>query len=159
VSDEPAPNPLAEGLTEYRSAEPCLMVIFGATGDLANRKLLPAIYSLACQGYLPAGFSVVGAALPDISVEEFRKTAGKSIREHARIRPIDEGVLRTFLASLEYVRVDFGSDSDFKALKRRLDDMDSNRHTAGNRVFYCATPPPTYKLIAQRLGGNGLVAT
>jgi len=74
-----APNPLAEGLHDYRVAEPALMVIFGATGDLSGRKLLPALYNLAKQRLLPAGFAVVGAAIDDLTDDAFRKRASEKI--------------------------------------------------------------------------------
>ncbi len=156
MTTELAPNPLADGLHDYRSAEPALMVIFGATGDLASRKLLPAIYSLAQQGALPPGFAVVGASKDEISVEDFRQKAGQSIRDHARRQPVDEGLLKAFLNSLEYVHVDFASEADFKNLRRLLEELDTTHHTGGNRIFYCATPPPTYELIAEKIGSAGL---
>src|SRR5258708_79324 len=90
-----ATNPLREGLQDYRVIDPALMVIFGATGDLARRKLLPAIYNLAAQRVLPPGFTVVGVAKDDGSDEEFRKVAGESIREHSRTQPVNETVLRS----------------------------------------------------------------
>ncbi|HEY8761396.1 MAG TPA: glucose-6-phosphate dehydrogenase, partial [Candidatus Dormibacteraeota bacterium] len=79
VAEAPASNPLSEGLQEYRVIDPALMVIFGATGDLANRKLLPAIYNLAVQRILPAGFAVIGVARDDRSDSAFRKLVGESI--------------------------------------------------------------------------------
>src|SRR2546427_5030956 len=97
-----APNPLAEGLHDYRVAEPCIMVIFGATGDLSGRKLLPALYNLAKQRLLPAGFAVVGAAIDDLSDDAFRKRAAEKIREFSRTQPIDERVLDSFLSTCFY---------------------------------------------------------
>src|SRR6266571_3074375 len=114
------PNPLAEGLHDYRLADPSIMVIFGATGDLSSKKLLPAIYNLAKQRLLPAGFAVMGAAIDDMSDDAFRKR------------------------------------DDFKALQRRLDELDSSRHTGGNRVYYCATPPPTYETIVEQLKATAM---
>ena len=92
-----APNPLAEGLHDYRVGEPCLMVIFGATGDLSGRKLLPALYNLAKQRLLPAGFAVVGAAIDDLTDDAFRKHASEKIAEFSRTQPIDQRVLDAFL--------------------------------------------------------------
>ena len=86
---EEAPNPLAEGLHDYRIADPAVMVIFGATGDLSGRKLLPALYNLAKQRSLPAGFAVVGAAMNQISEDAFRKLASDRIREFSRTQPIE----------------------------------------------------------------------
>src|SRR5450759_3006850 len=146
-----ATNPLAEGLHDYRVGEPCLMVIFGATGDLSGRKLLPALYNLSKQRLLPAGFAVVGAAIDDMTDESFRKHASEKITEFSRTQPIDQRVLDAFVSSCFYVKVDFGKLDEFKALQRRLAELDTTRHVAGNRMFYCATPPPTYETIVEQL--------
>src|SRR3984893_12691122 len=146
-----APNPLAEGLHDYRVGEPCLMVIFGATGDLAGRKLLPVLYNLAKQRLLPAGFAVVGAAIDDLTDESFRKHASEKITEFSRTQPIDQRVLDAFLSACFYVKVDFSRLDDFKKLQSRLVELDTSRHVSGNRMFYCATPPPTYETIVEQL--------
>jgi glucose-6-phosphate 1-dehydrogenase len=151
-----AKNPLADGMHDYRATEPCVMVIFGATGDLSNRKLLPSIYNLARQGLLPPGFTVVGAAMDDISAADFRKHAEKSVREHSRTQPVDDDVLRSFIRGLDYQAVRFEDESAFQALRKKLETIDGDRQTGGNRMFYCATPPPTYPLIAKQLQGSGL---
>ena len=151
-----AANPLAEGLHDYRVGEPCLMVIFGATGDLAGRKLLPALYNLAKQRLLPAGFAVVGAAIDDLTDDAFRKHASEKIAEFSRTQPIDQRVLDAFLGGCFYNKVDFGKLDDFKALQRRLGELDTTRHVSGNRMFYCATPPPTYETIVEQLKAAGM---
>ena len=153
---EEAANPLAEGLHDYRVADPAVMVIFGATGDLSGRKLLPALYNLAKQRSLPAGFAVVGAAMDDLTEDAFRKHASDKIHAFSRTQPIDDRVLDTFLSSLSYVKVDFGKLEDFKALGQKLQELDSTNHIPGNRIFYCATPPPTYQSIALQLQAAGL---
>jgi len=127
------------------------MVIFGATGDLSSKKLLPAIYNLAKQRLLPAGFAVVGAAIDDLSDDAFRKRAAEVISEHSRTQPVDQTVLSSFLQAVFYLKVDFGKADDFKSLQKKLDELDRSRHTAGNRVYYCATPPPTYETITEQL--------
>ena len=152
------PNPLATGLHEYRTADPALMVIFGATGDLSRRKLLPSIYNLARQRLLPPGFAVVGAAMDDLSDEQFRDRALESIREHSRTQPIEEDVLHALAQAIYYQPLQFQELDGWKELKRRLGDLDHQRHTGGNVVFYCATPPPTYPTIVQQLGAVGLNA-
>jgi len=151
-------NPLAEGLHDYHVADPSIMVIFGATGDLSSKKLLPAIYNLAKQRLLPPGFAVVGAAIDDLSDDAFRKRAAEVITEHSRTQPIDPTVLQAFLSAAFYIKVDFSKLDDFKALQRKLDDLDKSRHTAGNRVYYCATPPPTYETITEQLKAAALVS-
>ena len=153
---EEAPNPLAEGLHDYRVADPAVMVIFGATGDLAGRKLLPALYNLGKQRSLPAGFAVVGAAMSELSDEAFRKRASDEIHAFSRTQPIDDRVLDALLSSLSYVKVDFSKLDDFKALGKRLQELDNTRLIPGNRIFYCATPPPTYQTIALQIQAAGL---
>ncbi|MDQ2943835.1 MAG: glucose-6-phosphate dehydrogenase [Candidatus Dormibacteraeota bacterium] len=154
-----APNPLAEGLHDYRVAEPCIMVIFGATGDLSGRKLLPALYNLAKQRLLPAGFAVVGAAIDNLTDDAFRKRAAEKITQHSRTQPIDQRVLDGFLASCFYTKVDFSRLEDFKVLQRRLGELDTTRHIAGNRIYYCATPPPTYETIVEQLKAAAMTGT
>src|SRR5258706_15176079 len=146
-----AANPLAEGLHDYRVAEPCIMVIFGATGDLSGRKLLPALYNLAKQRLLPAGFAVVGAAIDDLSDDAFRKRATEKINTFSRTQPVDQQVLQSFLEALFYVKLDFGKLDDFRTLGRKLGELDTTRHMGGNRLFYCAPPPPTYETLTEQL--------
>jgi glucose-6-phosphate 1-dehydrogenase len=149
-------NPLSEGLHEYRVVDPALMVIFGATGDLARRKLLPAIYNLAAQRVLPPGFTVVGVAKDDGSDESFRKVVGESIRAHSRTQPVNETVLSSLLEGMRYRQLSFEDAAAFKQLDRFLDVVAGDRHTGGNRVYYCATPPPTFPLIVGNLGAAGM---
>ena len=153
---EEAPNPLAEGLHDYRIADPAVMVIFGATGDLSGRKLLPALYNLAKQRSLPAGFAVVGAAMNEMTDDAFRKHASDTIHQFSRTQPIDARVLDAFLSSISYVKVDFAQIGDFKALAQKLRQLDDANHIPGNRIFYCATPPPTYQTIALQIQASGL---
>ncbi len=133
------------------------MVIFGATGDLSSKKLLPALYNLAKQRLLPAGFAVVGAAIDALSDDQFRQHASEVITAHSRTQPIDQTVLQAFLQAVFYNKVDFSKLDDFKSLSRRLEELDNSRHTNGNRVYYCATPPPTYETITEQLKAGGLV--
>src|SRR5438270_9579452 len=132
------------------------MVIFGATGDLSGRKLLPALYNLAKQRSLPAGFAVVGAAIDDLDDDAFRNHAAAKVHEFSRTQPIDDRVLTSFLSSLSYVKVDFSNVDDFKHLGRKLQELDASNHIPGNRIFYCATPPATYRTIAVQLQASAL---
>src|SRR4029077_21139843 len=156
VKVEEAPNPLAEGLHDYRVADPAVMVIFGATGDLSGRKLLPALYNLSKQRSLPAGFAIVGAAMTEMSDQSFRQLASQKIHEFSRTQPIDDRVLSAFLDMLSYVKVDFSKTEDFRALGQKLQELDNSNHIPGNRMFYCATPPQTYQLIAVQLQAAAL---
>ena len=152
-------NPLAEGLHDYRVADPLVMVIFGATGDLSGRKLLPAIYNLAKQRLLPAGFSIVGAAIDDLTEDAFRKHAADVITKFSRTQPVDADVLHTFLDEVFYIKVDFSKLDDFKTLQRKVDELDHARDAGGNRVYYCATPPPTYETITEQLKDAGVTSS
>jgi glucose-6-phosphate 1-dehydrogenase len=149
-----AANPLSEGLHEYRVGDPAIMVIFGATGDLSRRKLLPAIYNLAVQRMLAGGFTIVGAALDAIDDQRFRELVKAAIREHSRTQPVNETVLKSLVDGLRYQRLDFGDVAGFGRLDRLIDSLDQERHTGGNRVYYCATPPATFPLIVRGLGEN-----
>jgi glucose-6-phosphate 1-dehydrogenase len=156
VRVEEAPNPLAEGLHDYRVADPAVMVIFGGTGDLSGRKLLPALYNLAKQRSLPAGFAVVGTGRDDLTDQAFRKQASDKIHQFSRTQPIDDRVLSALLDSLSFVKVDFSKLDDFKLLATKLQALDDTRLVPGNRIFYCAVPPQTYQLIAVQLQAAGL---
>jgi glucose-6-phosphate 1-dehydrogenase len=150
-----AENPLAAGLHQSRTPQPCVLVIFGATGDLAKRKLVPALYALAADGNLAAGFSVVGAGRTEIDDEAFRASMREGISEHSRL-PVDESVLDTFVEGLHYVTFDLEHAGGFDRLKERLDDVDARRGTGGNRIYYFAVPPSGIARLAGRLGEEGL---
>jgi len=145
-------NPLAAGLQDYRVVDPSLLVIFGGSGDLTRRKLLPAIYNLAAQHLLPPGFGVVGAAKDDLDDKSYRELAGKAIREFSRTQPVNENVLASLLDGFRWRTLTFDDSAGFAALDRQLDELDQERGTSGNRVYYCATPPATYPLIVRNLG-------
>jgi len=149
-------NPLAEGLSEYRAADPALMVIFGATGDLSGRKLLPALYNLARNRLLPAGFALVGAALDPLDDDRFRDLAAERIRKHSRTQPVDADTLDAFLRDVHYLPLDFSQADGFGRLRERLNQLDAARHTGGDVVFYCATPPTAYSMISDQLKAAGL---
>ena len=102
-----APNPLREGLRIKHSPEPCAMVIFGATGDLTHRKLLPALYNLALETPLPAGFSVVGFARRPYTDEQFRDQALESINQYSRQKPVNPQVWESFASGIHYLQSDF----------------------------------------------------
>src|SRR5260370_7649221 len=118
------------------------MVTFGATGDRSGRKLLPALYNLAKQRLLPAGFAVVGAAIDDLSDDAFRKRATDKINTFSRTQPVDQQVLQSFLEALYYVKVDFGKLDDFRTLGRKPGELAPPPHLAPNRSFYSAPHPP-----------------
>ncbi|MEX2426601.1 MAG: glucose-6-phosphate dehydrogenase, partial [Thermomicrobiaceae bacterium] len=157
TSQQTLENPLREGLSLERLPSPCAMVIFGASGDLTRRKLMPALYDLALEGLLPPGFSVVGYARSPKTNEEFRAEVRESVRENARRTPIDEGLLRNFEEGVSYISGDFSNPEDYARLGEELERLDRERNASGNRVYYLATPPPAYAEIAHHLANNHLV--
>ena len=152
----PAPNPLREGLRIERTPPPCAMVIFGASGDLTRRKLLPALYDLALERLLPAGFSVVGLARQEMSSTVFRANMHDAINEFSRRAPVNDTVWESFSQGISYVRGDFTKPEVYDTLKQTLDQLDRERGTLGNRLFYLATPPDYYDDIIEQLGAHGL---
>src|SRR5579875_1020368 len=140
-------NPLREGLRLERVPHPCAMVIFGATGDLTRRKLVPALYNLAIEGLLPPGFSVVGYARRPWSDDEFRQHLREGVDQFSRRRPVEPGVWDPFAQGISYIQGEFEDTSDFKRLAGALDQLDRDRGTAGNRIYYLATPPTEYEII------------
>jgi glucose-6-phosphate 1-dehydrogenase len=103
----------ADDVRRYRPAEPILFVIFGATGDLSRRKLLPSLYNLAVQELLPERFTLVGAAREELSREQFQALAETAIREHSRLQPVDDGILWRLLHLLDYESVDLYDEVAF----------------------------------------------
>ncbi|MGZ3599962.1 MAG: glucose-6-phosphate dehydrogenase [Ktedonobacterales bacterium] len=152
----PNPNPLRFGMRNARTVQPCIMVIFGATGDLTHRKLLPALYNLALEQPLPPQFTVVGVARRPFSNEEFRQQALESINRFSRNRPANQAVWETFSRGLYYHQSQFDDTNGYNRLAELLEQLDRERGTGGNHVFYMATPPSYYPSIADRLHEAGL---
>lgn len=149
-------NPLREGLRITQGPEPCVMVIFGATGDLTHRKLLPALYNLALEQPLPAGFSVVGFARRPYNDEVFRQQALDAVNEYSRERPVSPQVWEGFAAGMHYLESDFNDPAGYEKLNALLNKLDQERGTGGNRIFYLATAPSQYPEIIRSLGAIGL---
>ena len=135
------------------SLDPCTIVIFGASGDLTARKLIPALYSLYLSDVLPNPFFIVGCARTQWTHDEFRGRMEEAIREAGNV---NASKWRAFAASLYYQPVEYGSPPSFVGLAALLKDLDVKGPTAGNRIFYLAVPPSQYKTIAQLLGRTGL---
>jgi glucose-6-phosphate 1-dehydrogenase len=148
-------NPLREGLRLDRTPPPCALVIFGASGDLTQRKLVPALYALAAGGMLPPGFTVVGAARTEMSDDAFRAHLREGIEKHGRV-PLREEVWDGFAQGIRYAHVDFDSDGGLDHLKEVLAEVDQQRGTGGNRVYYLSIPPSGIGTVARRLGSEGM---
>jgi glucose-6-phosphate 1-dehydrogenase len=147
-------NPLVEGL-ERLPVHPTTLVIFGATGDLARRKLLPAIYNLAHEGALPERFCLIGSSRSELSDEEFAKQAAEAIRQFSRRDP-DETVLKELLSEVRYVSGSFDRDSVYDGLKSALDEFDQEAGQPLNRAFYLSTAPEFFPVIIGQLGSHEL---
>jgi glucose-6-phosphate 1-dehydrogenase len=155
LADRISPNPLRTGLQTSRNPEPCVIVIFGVTGDLTARKLMPALYDLAVELPLPEGFSIVGVSHRDWSQDDFRAEMRQAIVKGAR-RPVDDDGWDLFAQGMFYVRGDFRADETFNSLGKTLDQIDQERGTHGNRLFYLATAPNFYADIIAGLGRTGV---
>ena len=155
--DDEVPNPLRQGLRAEATPEPCAVVVFGASGDLTQRKLIPALYNLALGAHLPAAFGVVGVSKSQVSDDAFRTGMREAVEKHSRIQPIDEEVWTDFAAGLRYCAGDFNDPATFQDLKRVLEEMDKARATRGNRLFYFATPPSTFPVLLKQLKDAGLI--
>jgi glucose-6-phosphate 1-dehydrogenase len=150
-------NPLVEGL-ERLPVHPTALVIFGGTGDLAHRKLLPALYNLAHEGSLPERFELIGVARRDQSDEEFQTMVRESIERFSRRRP-DADVLEGLTSDMRYVSGAFDEDSVYSALGRILHEFDERAGRPLDRVFYLSTAPQFFPVIAGKLGEGGLDCT
>jgi glucose-6-phosphate 1-dehydrogenase len=150
-------NPLREGLDLRRTPEPCAFVLFGATGDLAHRKLYGALFNLMVARRLPAGFAIVGVARRPISDDEFREQVRESVEQHARNKPSKRpAVWESFAQGLFYVQGEFDDPQGYARLAERLEEIDRHRGTLGNRLYYLSTPPDFYPAIVRHLGESGL---
>ena len=149
-------NPLREGLRLARAPESCAVVVFGATGDLTARKLMPALYNLARERLLPHGISVVGFARRAWDDQQFRAAMKEAVAAFSR-EPLREDLWDSFARGLHYVSGRFDDPQAYATLGERLLKQDTAHGAAGNRLFYLATPPTSYAEIAARLGEAALV--
>ncbi len=138
-----------------RVAGPCVLVLFGVTGDLAGKKLLPAIYDLANRGLLPPGFSLVGFARRDWVDEDFAKIAHDAIKAHART-PFREAVWQQVSEGVRFVPGEFADDAAFDRLAQTVRQLDAERGTGGNYAFYLSVPPKAFPQVVMQLKRSGL---
>jgi glucose-6-phosphate 1-dehydrogenase len=145
-------NPLAEIEHGGKAADPCVFVLFGATGDLTKRKLIPALFNLATAKLLPHNFVVVGIAVDDLDLETFRNRVCEFLPADVNTRQ----QLDWFRQRLFYEKGDFGDPNTFSALRERLAAVDAERQTEGNYLFYLATAPKFFAPLVQQLGKANL---
>src|SRR5207253_9077557 len=125
-ADQQQTNPLREGLSSRAVPQPCVVVIFGATGDLTHRKLVPAVYNLAADGELPPAVTVVGFARRPKSDDDFRKEMEEATRKFSR-QPVRDEIWKTFSQSIFYHQSDFSDEGGLKSLAERIDKIDKAR--------------------------------
>jgi len=154
ITEQPGANPLVEGL-ERLPVPPTSLVIFGATGDLSRRKLLPAVYNLAHEGALPERFVLIGVSRRDQSDDDFRSWASDAIRSFSR-RQVDETVLEGLLPSLSYIGFPFDDESGYPRLGAALEAADQEAGQPLNRAYYLSTAPEFFPVITRALKAAGL---
>jgi glucose-6-phosphate 1-dehydrogenase len=151
------PNPLVEAGSTTRLPDPCILVIFGATGDLTSRKLVPALYNLTKDAQLPSQFACVGFARREKTNEMFREEMKKGVAEFSRTKPLDETIWKHFEQQIFYHISEFHEDAGYEKLKKLLEQLDTTLGTRGNRIFYLSTQPSFFTLIAEKLHKFGLI--
>ncbi len=148
-------NPLRDGLVSRPMPQPCTIVIFGATGDLTHRKLIPALYNLATDGEMPPAFSVVAFARRPKTDDDIRNDLLEGAKKYSR-RGIDNDLWDSFARRIHYHASEFEDAEGYTRLARRLDDLDRVHGTQGNRLFYLAASPEQFAIILERLRHAGL---
>ena len=143
--------PLASGAGGGRRPDPCALVIFGASGDLTHRKLIPALYALEYRGLLPEKFAVVGVARTENSTESWREKMRAAVSEFGRDEMRDD-VWNRLAAGMHYVSTDFASEGGESRVMELLEQLDKERGTRGNRVYYLAVPPEAIRTVVDKLG-------
>jgi glucose-6-phosphate 1-dehydrogenase len=137
------------------AADPCTITIFGASGDLARRKLIPALYGLAAQNCLARRFAIIGFARTPMTDEAFQKSAVESVKKFSDTNTgLEE--CKEFANALAYVSGEYDHTDAFEKLKKRLEELDQEHSLNGNRLFYLATPPDIYPVVIEQLGKAGL---
>lgn len=136
--------------------EPVTVVLFGASGDLAKRKVIPAMYDLAIHNSLGPRYAIVGFARTPMSDESFRSTSAEAAKSISEVGPIDPKKWSEFASNLYYQAGEYGNPEDFKKLAKRLDELSAQKDLGGNRLFYLSTPPEVYPHIVEQLGRAGL---
>src|SRR5256714_9530336 len=138
------------------AVEPCTVVLFGASGDLAKRKVIPAMYDLAIHNALGTRYAIVGFARTTMSEDAFRTALGDAAKSISEVGPIDPKRWNEFASNLYYSPGDYANPEPYTQLAKRLAELDSSKNIGGNRLFYLSTPPEVYPDIVEHLGRAGL---
>jgi glucose-6-phosphate 1-dehydrogenase len=152
----PSENPFQDALRFERRAPECAIVIFGASGDLTRRKLMPALYRLAYDRRLSAGFAVIGISRSPLTDDAFRKRMLDAVRQFSENTKVEEEVWNAFARGLFYVSGDIGDAALYQRLREKLAAVEQERHTGGNVLFYLSTQPSQYAPAAEGIGAAGL---
>src|SRR5580692_8466452 len=142
---------------KQKKPDPCSIVIFGVTGDLAHRLVVPSLYNLAANDLLPDNFCIVGVARKGMSSEELTDSLTKGLHQYAT-RKVDDAIAERLLACVTCIEADPKEPDSFDAMSRQLDALETARQTGGNRLFYLATPPNAFLPISRELGRTGMLA-
>ena len=152
----PVENVLRQGLRLERVPDPSMLVLFGATGDLAHRKVIPALYQLWRTNLLPLEFLIVAIGRRPFDDEGFRAEIRKTLEQYSRVLPLDEAAWTSFAETVCYQRLDFEDTAGFDRLATHLDILDTEHGTRGNRLFYLATQPSQFAEIVAQIGRVGM---
>ncbi|MGE9009080.1 glucose-6-phosphate dehydrogenase [Leptospira interrogans] len=147
---------MAVGKLAQTKPDPCSFVIFGVTGDLAHRLVIPALYNLAAADLLPEKFCVVGIARKGMTSDGLRDSLMKGLQQFAT-RQVDEAIAMRLLACVTCIEADPREPASFDAMSEQLDKLEAARNTQGNRLFYLATPPSAFLPISRELGRTGML--
>lgn len=150
---------LSLGSLLHRPEETSAFIIFGASGDLTRRKLIPALYNLACADLLPTGFTVIGFAVTEMDDTAFRNAMREGVRTSKEASQFNPKVWDEFARRLFYITADFLAPEGYEKLKHRLEEIEKDTSEKDNRLFYLATPPSFYAPVIERLGAHGLVSS
>jgi glucose-6-phosphate 1-dehydrogenase len=142
---------------KQKKPDPCSIVIFGVTGDLAHRLVIPALYNLAANDLLPDNFCIVGIARKGMSSEQLTESLTKGLHQFAT-RKVDEAIAKRLLGCITSIEADPSEPDSFDAMRDQLDKLEAARKTEGNRLFYLATPPNAFLPISKELGRTGMLA-
>ncbi|MSR31095.1 MAG: glucose-6-phosphate dehydrogenase [Gemmataceae bacterium] len=137
-------------------AEPCLMVIFGASGDLTKRLLMPALFNLHCDNLLGENFAILGIAMDNLDSNAFQEHMSADIRKFNTRKSFDEGAWNRFVSKLHYTQGNFGDQAAYQRLGEKMKALGSQYNTQGNVLFYMATPPSVFDLVSSNLDRAGI---
>ena len=138
-----------------RAADPCLLVIFGASGDLTKRLLMPALYNLACDRLLPGRFAIAGIAMNEMTTDQFREKMTADIRKFTTRKDFDEDTWGEFVDRLHYTSGNFNDPAAYERLSKVVSELEAKYHSAGNIIFYMATPPSIFGMISGHIDAAG----